>query len=121
MKAGEAAASQQTGHSGPVIFVFGMLCLPDSGEERFMRLKSDFITQEIDDTQFLIPVGGESFNGVARGNKTAAFIVNCLKEETTEEAIVDALCAEYDAPREIIASDVAGVLNILREINALEE
>ena len=86
-----------------------------------MKLKSDFITQVIDDTQFLVPLGGETFQGIVRSNKTAAFIVDCLKEETTAEAIVDAMCQKYDAPRETIAADVAEILNTLRGIRALEE
>ena len=86
-----------------------------------MKLKSDFITQEIDGTQFLVPVGAESFSGIVRSNKTAAFIVNCLREDTAEDAIVDAMCAKYDAPRETIAADVQKVLATLRRINALEE
>lgn len=86
-----------------------------------MKLKEDFITQDIDGTQFLVAVGGEAFNGIVRSNETAAFIVDCLKEETTESAIVDAMAARYDAPRETIAADVAEIINTLREINALEE
>ena len=86
-----------------------------------MKLKSDFITQDIDDAQFLVPVGAESFQGIVRSNKTAAFIVNCLKKETTAEAIVDAMCQRYDAPRETIAADVEEILNTLRSIHALEE
>lgn len=86
-----------------------------------MRLKDSFMTQDIDDTQFLVPVGAEAFSGVVRSNKTAAFIVNCLKEDTTEEHIVDAMCLKYDAPRERIASDVREVLQKLHTIGALEE
>ena len=86
-----------------------------------MKLKNDFITQNIDDTQFLVPVGAEAFQGLVRSNKTAAFIVDCLKEETTEAAIVDKMCAKYDAPRETIAADVKEVLDTLRGIHALEE
>ena len=86
-----------------------------------MKLKSDFITQDIDDTQFVVPVGAEAFQGIVRSNKTAAFIVDCLKEDTTEEKIVDAMCAKYAAPREEIAADVAEIINTLRGINALEE
>ena len=86
-----------------------------------MRLKEDFITQDIDDTQFLVPIGAESFQGIVRSNKTAAFIVECLKEKTTEKKIVDAMCKKYDAPREIIAADVKEILDNLRKINALEE
>ena len=86
-----------------------------------MKLKSDFITQTIEDTQFLVPVGAEAFRGIVRSNMTAAFIVDCLKEETTEEAIVDAMCAKYDAPRDVIAADVAEIIEKLRGINAIEE
>ena len=86
-----------------------------------MKLKADFITQDIDDTLFLVPAGAVAFQGVVRGNKTAAFIVDCLKAETTEAAIVDAMCAKYDAPRETIAADVKQILDTLRGINALEE
>ena len=86
-----------------------------------MKLKSDFITQDIDDTQFLVPVGAESFQGIVRSNKTAAFIVDCLKEETTEEKIVEAMCGKYAAPREEIAADVAEIISTLRGINALED
>ena len=86
-----------------------------------MKLKSGFVTQQINDTQFLIAVGGASFNGMVKSNPTAAFIVNCLKSETTEEQITDAMCAEYDAPRDVIAKDVHSVLETLRSINAIEE
>ena len=86
-----------------------------------MKLKSDFITQDIDDMQYLIPVGGEAYHGIVRSNPTAAFIVNCLQEDTTAEKIVDAMCAEYDAPREAIAADVEEILNTLRRIGALAE
>ena len=86
-----------------------------------MKLKPDFITQEIDDSQFLMPVGAEAFNGIVRSNKTAAFVVDCLKQETTEDAIVEKMCAKYDAPRQEIAGDVANIISILHSINALEE
>ena len=86
-----------------------------------MKLKSDYITQEVDDAQFLVGVGSASFNGIIRSNRTAAFIVDCLRKNTTEEAIVDAMLKEYDAPREVIARDVKKVLETLRSVSALEE
>ena len=86
-----------------------------------MKLNPDFITQDVEDTQFLVPMGAEMFQGIVRSNETAAFIVNCLKADTTEEKIMDALCAEYDVPRETAAADVREILGTLRRINALEE
>ena len=86
-----------------------------------MKLKDSFLIQTIDDTQFMVPVGGKPFSGIVRSNRTAAFIVDALREETTEDKIVDAMCRRYDAPREIIAADVRGILDMLRGIHALEE
>ena len=86
-----------------------------------MKLKSTFVTQMIDDTQFLVPLGNEKFRGIVKSNPTAAFIVDQLKEDTTKEAIIDAMCAEYDAPRETIAADVEKALATLRSVGALEE
>ena len=86
-----------------------------------MRLKSGFVTRDVDDTQFLVPVGSDAFSGVLRSNSTAAFIINLLKEDTTEEKITDALWEVYDAPRERIAEDVRKILLILRDVHALEE
>ena len=40
-----------------------------------------------------------SFAGLIRNNKTAAYIVECLKEETTQEKIVEAMFEKYDARR----------------------
>ena len=86
-----------------------------------MRLKEDYITQEIDGVQFLVPMGAESFSGVVRSNRTAALIVDLLKQETDREEIVDALCAKFDAPRELIAADVDEILGVLKRVSALEE
>ena len=68
-----------------------------------------------------MPIGGEAFNGMVRSNKTAALIVDCLKEDTDEQSIVDALFDRFDAPREEIAADVRACLNTLRSVGALEE
>ena len=86
-----------------------------------MKLNDSFVTQDIDGTQFMVAVGDSSFNGIVRSNGTAAFIVDCLKTETTKEQIVDAMCAKFDAPRERIETDVEAVLNKLRGIGALDE
>lgn len=86
-----------------------------------MKLKDSFITQDIDGTQFLVAVGESSFKGIVKSNGTAAAIVDLLKEETTKERIVDAMCAKYDAPEERIEADVETILDKLRGIGAIEE
>ncbi len=85
-----------------------------------MKLKDDFITYESDGEQILVSASG-AFSGLARSNKTAAFIIECLKEETTADAIVGTMLKKYNAPRDLIASDVEKIISKLREIGAIEE
>ena len=85
-----------------------------------MKLKENFITQEMDGAPIMVAASGD-FAGMARSNATAAFIVDCLKTDTTQEAVLDAMCRKYDAPREVMAAGVNIVLNNLRRIGALDE
>ena len=86
-----------------------------------MRLKEGFITHESDGEQIMVAAGDVRFSGMVRSNATAAFIVDCLKEDTTKEQIVEKMLAIYDAPEAVIATDVAKVLDSLRSIGALDE
>ena len=86
-----------------------------------MKLKNGFITHETGDEHITVSSGGVSFNGLIRSNKTAGFIVECLKEEITEEEIIEKMLEKYDAPRARIASDVSKILENLRKIGAIDE
>ena len=85
-----------------------------------MKLKDTYITHDSDGEQILLDTSS-SFAGLIRNNKTAAFIVECLKEETTQEKIVEALFEKYDAPKEVLAKDVLDVIDKLRKVGALDE
>lgn len=86
-----------------------------------MKLKKEFITYASGEEHLTVPAGGSAWNGLIRSNKTAGFIVECLKEDSTEETIVEKMLEKYDAPREMIAADVAKILSKLRSIGALNE
>ena len=86
-----------------------------------MKLKPTFIRQTIDDTVFLVPTEGNGSVSLIKGNSITGRIIDLLQTETTQEAIVDALYAEYEAPRERIAADVAQVIETLRGAGAIEE
>jgi len=86
-----------------------------------MRLKEGFITHETGGEQIMVGTGSVSFAGLVRSNHTAAFIVDMLKSDTTKTAIVDAMEAAYDAPREVLERDVEKILEKLRGIGALDE
>ena len=85
-----------------------------------MKLKDTYMTHESDGEQILLDTSS-SFAGLIRSNKTAAFIVECLKEETTEEKIVEAMFVKYDAPKDVLAKDVSDVIEKLRKVGALDE
>ncbi len=86
-----------------------------------MKLKKEFITHESDGAQVMVAAGDVGFYGLARSNKTAAYIVDKLKEEITLEQLVSDMAAKYDAPREVIERDVESILDKLRSIGALDE
>ena len=85
-----------------------------------MKLKDTYITHDNDGEQILLDTSS-SFAGLIRSNKTAAFIVECLKEETTQEKIVEAMFEKYDAPKDVLAKDVSEVIEKLRKVGALDE
>lgn len=85
-----------------------------------MKIKEDYITYETDGEQIMVCASG-AFSGIARSNKTASFIIECLREDTTEEIIVEKMLKKYDAPKEIISADVSKIIIKLREIGAIED
>ena len=85
-----------------------------------MKLKDTYITHDSDGEQILLDTSS-SFAGLIRNNKTAAFIVECLKEDITQEKIVEAMFEKYDAPKEVRAKDVSDVIEKLRKVGALDE
>lgn len=86
-----------------------------------MKLKKNFVTQDVGDSQVMVSTGRTDFNGMVKSNKTAAFIINCLKTDTTKDEIVNKMLEKYDASEEVISRDVNKVLESLRKIGAIEE
>lgn len=86
-----------------------------------MKLNENFLVHEMNGETMLIPTAGAPFQGLGEGNKTVGVILNSLKNETTEEEIVDALEAEFIGDREDMAEDVRSVIEKLRAIGAIDE
>ena len=88
-----------------------------------MKLHNGFITYSTGSEQIMVAAGTASdvFRGMVRSNETAAFIIDCLKTEISREALLEKLCARYDAPADIIDRDLERVLDSLRKIGALDE
>ena len=86
-----------------------------------MKLKQEFIAHEAGDESLLVPTGAADWAGVVRGNKTLGAILDLLKDETDEVAVVAAMRERFDAPEGAIERDVARALDELRKIGALDE
>ena len=88
-----------------------------------MKIKEDFVKTELGDDTILVAIGekAEHFHGIVRLNETAAFIVDQLARDTTEEEILTAILKEYDVERSVAQAHVSSVLESLRKINALAE
>ena len=66
--------------------------------------------------------GGTDVSGIVRNNSTAAFIIECLKTDTNEKEIADKVMGHYaGAVRETVEKDIAGVIEKLRSIDAIED
>lgn len=79
-----------------------------------MRLKYSFETMELDNEIIAIPVGegAKEFHGVIKLNETAAFILDLLKDDISEEDIVLALEKEYKVARDKLIVDVKKYLYV---------
>ncbi|MGN0657588.1 MAG: PqqD family protein [Ruminiclostridium sp.] len=84
-----------------------------------MKLKDNFITHETDGEQIMVAAGG-SFAGMVRSNATAAFIVDCLKTETTEAEILDKMLAKYEGDKNVMSEDIKTIIGKLRKIGAID-
>lgn len=98
-------------------------CLASVWRKCKMRVKDGFVLHNIGEEYMAVATGeaAENFNGIVRSNETAAYIFELLQKETTEEAIVDAMCERYDADRNVIEKDVANIIEKMREAGFLHE
>ena len=88
-----------------------------------MKLKYNFVTNEVADKIVAVAVGGDlgKFNGFIKMNDTGAYIFNMLKSDVTEEEIVAAMKKDYeDAAEEEIRETVSEFVGKLKEADVLE-
>ena len=88
-----------------------------------MKLKIDFIVKQVADKSVAIAVDGSKigFDGMLTMNDSAAFIFECLKEDTSYEEIVKNFLEEYDATREQAEKTVSDFIEKLKEASLIEE
>ena len=85
-----------------------------------MKLKDHYETMTLRGKVVAVPVGEETtFSGALKMNKTGAAILELLREETTEEEIVEKLSGQFEVPEDQLREDVRRYLSALREKNLI--
>ena len=85
-----------------------------------MKLKKDFIIHHANGETILVATGKSAFAGIVRGNNMFKNILELLKNDTSETAIINAIEKRYNAPRDKITKDVHGVIVRLKKIGAID-
>ena len=86
-----------------------------------MIIKKELIKREIAGDTILVPVGKTVLdsNGLFVMNELATFIWDLLPNAESEEAICEAVLAEYDVSAQEAAADIAEFLNKLRKLEII--
>lgn len=81
-----------------------------------MKIKEGFLLRQVAGQTVVLPTGDElDLNMMITLNGTGAFLWEQLQSETTEDALVQALLAEYDVDEERARASVVAFVNKLNE------
>lgn len=86
-----------------------------------MKVQPGFTLKEVAESYVIVPTGANiiDFSAMITINETGAFLWNNLQEDITEEALVDALTAEYDVDRTTAETDVKEFIDVLKSKKVL--
>jgi hypothetical protein len=87
---------------------------------KHMRLSDKFLVHDDGTNKYVVSTGTTDFCGIARGNETAGFIIDCLRSETTEDEIVEKMRGVWDVSDELARRDVRKIVGQLRNIGAVD-
>ena len=85
-----------------------------------MKLRKEYVTHNDGEQQMMVDTSAK-FSGLVRNNKTAAYIVDLLKSEVTEEQIVAKMLEKYNVEESVLKKDVRRILDTLRSVGAIDE
>lgn len=86
-----------------------------------MKIKEGFILRKVGKQYVVVATGKASkdFYGMIRLNASAAFLFGLMKADMTEEALIEALQAEYAVEEAIAKEDVSMFLSKLKGAGAI--
>ena len=87
-----------------------------------MKLKYNFECMDMGDENIAVPVGegANQLHGVVKLNKEGLMIFNLLKEDMTEEDIVNKLANEYSNDKQQLIGYVRQTIATMKEAQLLE-
>lgn len=88
-----------------------------------MKLNAEYPMVEIDGETVIVFASDDqdSFRGMLRLNPTARIIFDCLREDVSEEEILQQLKDQFDGDEADMREDISMLLEKLRTARALEE
>ena len=88
-----------------------------------MRMENGFEIVNIADDYMLVPVGEQmdKFSGTVILNEVSAFLLEKMKEDVTEEELINYVMDEYDVDEKKAKEDIARVLKEMIEIGIIHE
>lgn len=88
-----------------------------------MKIKDGYILKKVAGENIVIATGEAriSFNGIITFNEVGAEVFERLDGTRTLEQIVDEIAAIYNAPREIIESDIKNLIEKMKNHGLIEE
>lgn len=88
-----------------------------------MKIKNGFILREIAGQHMAVAVGARAreLHGMMGMNETAAFLWKKLENETTEDALTEALLEEYEIDEPKARQTIGEFIVRLREEGVLED
>ena len=86
-----------------------------------MKLKPGFEIMEIAGDYMAIPTSGmAAFGGAAILNEVSAFLLNNMKTDISQEALLEKMLHEYAVDRDTAARDLAEVLRTFEDLGLIE-
>jgi hypothetical protein len=88
-----------------------------------MKLKYDFLLRDVGDRAVAVAVGegSESFQGIISMNRSSKAIFEMLREETSEEEIIQKLMKQYNGTEAFFREEIRKMVMKLRNGGVLTE
>lgn len=88
-----------------------------------MKIKEGFILKDVAGSKIVIATGNQrlNFSGIITFNDVGAEVFNMLNGTNSVEEIVAKISNDYNAPCEVVKSDVEKLIEKMRKHNLIEE